>query len=147
MNGVISNNQLHGAEVSRGIKYYGLGAWKKAVVKNYGLQCALCHRALKIDEKIVKVAFRADRGVYLQMYHEKCAAVRQSVGERPEFASGRETVAWAELNGCRGCDKLCNGCHTLPFDCDRCMDTLRILGEGDWGAEPDAETEDEDEEY
>ena len=142
--GATNNNQFHGAERKSTFKYYGEGSWRKSRIKFYGSQCALCHRAIRIDETVYKAVFRADRGVYVQIYHPACAALRQSVGDRPEFQSARSAVEWAEDNGCRGCDKARTGCTMRPFDCMRCMDTLRVLGELEMDERP-AEDGEEDE--
>ena len=115
----------NGTELGK-VTFYADAAWSRCKVATFGHACALCHRVLSPGELCEKAIFRADRGLYMQLYHTSCALLRQAAGERPEFESPEKVLTWAEDVGCGQCNQRPWECSKMALDCRKCIEFLRL---------------------
>ena len=110
------------------VEWYGQGSWKKGRCNGETMVCALCGRRIRPGDAMERALFRAQRGVYLQAYHENCALIRKANGEKPEFSSPAAARTWAVDTGCTQCREYLT-CTFNPFDCGRAQNVLRLNGD------------------
>lgn len=106
----------------------GEAKWRRLTANRSGFICALCFRHIGMGEPCFRAQYRASRGVYIQVYHPNCAYVTQTNEAAVRaLRNPGEVGQWARDHTCLKCDRW-GRCLMNPFDCERAVGYLRLMG-------------------